>query len=207
MAAFLPPGLRVQDLTAHDRAELRLAMRVAELHSAAARGADVDPRLLRGLQERVRLAAAANPVARRELAACELRALGAAAREFRALAAGHMRWLHAQIKEDEIAQLVRISLQIGGGRATRAGTGRSSRPMHVLAADCFSPTDYASGMVTRGGQCVLSFLSPSRWSWRSCDWRRTSSQSKTVSRTRADTRQCRSGQHAAGGLTLLLLLS
>ena len=109
MAALLPPGLRVQDLTAHDRAELRLAMRVAELHSEAARGADVDPRLLRGLQERVRLAAAANPVARRELAACELRALGAAAKEFRALAAGHMRWLHAQIKEDEIAQMVRIS--------------------------------------------------------------------------------------------------
>jgi hypothetical protein len=82
----------------------------------------------------VRLAAAANPVARRELAACELRALGAAAKEFRALAAGHMRWLHAQIKEDEIAQMVRISRQIGGGRAARPGTGRSSRPMHVLAA-------------------------------------------------------------------------
>jgi len=136
MAALLPPGLRPQDLTAHDRAELRLAVRVTELHSAAARGADVDPRLLRGLQDRVRLAAAANPVARRELAACELRALGAAAREFRALAAGHMRWLHAQIKEDEIAQMVRISLQIGGGRAARAGTGRSSRPMRALAADC-----------------------------------------------------------------------
>ena len=35
-------------------------------------------------------------------------------------------------------------------------------------------------------QCVLLFLSPSLWSWRSCDWRQTSSQSKTVRRARAD---------------------
>jgi hypothetical protein len=79
--------------------------------------------VLRGLQERVRLAAAANPVARRDLVAYELRALGAAAREFRALAAGHMRWLYTQMKEDEIAQMVRISLQIGGGRAARRVEG------------------------------------------------------------------------------------
>jgi len=121
MAALLPPGLRLQDLTAHDRAELRLATRLAELHSAAAAGADVDPRLLRGLQERARLAAAANPVARRELAACELRAVGAAAREFRELAAWHMRWLHGQMMEDQIAQMVRLSLQIEGGRTDKGG--------------------------------------------------------------------------------------